>query len=114
MRGHLHAETGRKVETAVSWYNASMTLPDEPDRLFPGPSSPDAEVVTLIVRLLQAEEWEIRATAAKELGRRRALQALDALCTAVTDRVWHVRPKNAPVRYSGRIASGKRASICPV
>lgn len=68
-----------------------MTSPDDKSRLFPDPSSPSAEVVTHIVRLLEAKDWEIRAVSAKELGKRGDLRAVDALCIALTDKIWHVR-----------------------
>jgi len=66
--------------------------PDDNDYdLLPPPSLPAAEIRTLTERLLNEYQWEIRAAAAKDLGQRRDLQAVELLCIALTDRIWHVR-----------------------
>jgi len=80
--------------------------PDGDDyNLLPPPSLPAAEIRTLAGRLLNEEQWEMRAAAAKELGQRGDLQAVEPLCIALTDRIWHVRM--AAVGALGRLKDAR-------
>jgi len=68
-----------------------MESSDENLNRFPAPSLRDAEIITLIERLQDAEDWEIRAAAAKELGQRGEPRAVEPLCLALRDKIWQVR-----------------------
>ena len=55
----------------------------------------------------------MRAAAAKELGQRGDLQAVEPLCTALTDRIWHVRM--AAVGALGRLKDARAVDpLCGV
>ena len=68
-----------------------MQASDDNSGPFSEPSLSSEDVQTYIARLLNDEEWELRAASAKALGQSGSAQAVEPLCIALTDQNWHVR-----------------------
>jgi hypothetical protein len=70
---------------------ATMEAQHDSPSQFPGPSLPDAEMLTQITCLQMENDWEIRVATAKVLGQRGDLRAVEPLCSVLTDKNWRVR-----------------------